>query len=240
MEWGQRPRRRSHRPLLGFGLAAYGYGTISALLVLYLTDRGLGGSRIGLAVFAAAFLAARWAGSPAVDRYGGAPVAVTVLTVEAAGFVLLAAVPTLPGALAGAALAGVGVSLMFPATVALTLHRSPDPGPGTSVGATTSFWDLGILIASPLSGLVAARAGYPAAFTIAAATALAAAALAIALGRTARSTTDDDSSQTHPTQMTLPRGKPARAWPTASPSQCYSGKRRENADIAVEGVKEDG
>lgn len=137
-------------------------------------------------MFAAAFLAARWAGSPAVDRYGGTPVSVCVLCVEAVGFVLLAALPTLVGALAGAALAGVGVRLMFPATVALTLHRSPNAGPGTTVGATTSFWDLGILVASPLSGLIAAHAGYPAAFALAAAAAVAAGGLAIALGHTAR------------------------------------------------------
>jgi len=187
-------------PGLGFGLSAYGYGTISALLVLYLTDRGLGGSSIGLAVFAGAFLAARWAGSPAVDRFGGAPVAVTVLTIEAAGFALLATVPTLSGALAGAALAGVGVSLMFPATVALTLHRSPNAGPGTSVGATTSFWDLGILVASPVSGLIAAAA------------AGVAAGLALALGRGAASGMGGGGgNQAHAPETTLSSSRRARA-----------------------------
>lgn len=43
--------------------------------------------------------------------------------VEVAGFLLLAAVHTLAAALTGAALVGVGVSLTFPATVALKTCR---------------------------------------------------------------------------------------------------------------------
>lgn len=56
---------------------------------------------------AAAFLATRWVGSPTVDRYGGATVAIVVLVVEVASFLLLATVHALPAALTGAALAGL-------------------------------------------------------------------------------------------------------------------------------------
>lgn len=55
----------------------------------------------------------------------------------------------------------------------MTLRRTDTVGAGTSVGATTSFWDLGILVAGPVSGLLATGPGYPAAF-LAAAAALAA------------------------------------------------------------------
>ena len=93
------------------------------VLILYLNDSGLGGAGVGLVVFAAAFLATRTVGSPTVDRYGGATAAIVVLVVEVAGFLLLATVHTLPAALTGAALVGVGVSLTFPATVALKTCR---------------------------------------------------------------------------------------------------------------------
>lgn len=66
-------------PGFGFELVAYGYGAISAVLILYLNDSGLGGASVGLVVFAAAFLATRTVGSPTVDRYGGATVAIVVL-----------------------------------------------------------------------------------------------------------------------------------------------------------------
>ncbi|MBT2212879.1 hypothetical protein [Actinomadura sp. NEAU-AAG7] len=56
-------------PGVCLGLAAYGYGTLTALLVLY-----LGGWQMGPAMFAVPFLLSRSAGSPLVDRYGGAAV----------------------------------------------------------------------------------------------------------------------------------------------------------------------
>lgn len=157
-------------------------------MILYLTDSGLGGASVGLVVFAAAFLATRWVGSPTVDRYGGATVAVVVLLIEFAGFVLLAAVHALSAALTGAALVGIGISLTFPATVAMTLRRTGTVGAGTSVGATTSFWDLGILVAAPVSGLLAAGPGYPAAFLVAAAAALGAFAVCAYLRHPQRGT----------------------------------------------------
>jgi len=51
----------------------------------------------------------------------------------------------------------------------MTLRRTGTASAGSSVGATTSFWDLGILTAGPVSGLLAIGPGYPAAFLAAAA-----------------------------------------------------------------------
>ena len=106
------------------GLASYGYGTLTALLVLFFGYLGSTGSTgggagqgFGLAVFSAPFLATRAAGSPLVDRYGG---------------------------LGSAA------------------HRRASAA--AAVGAMTSFWDLGILAAGPVAGLIAADAGFRAAF----------------------------------------------------------------------------
>jgi MFS family permease len=70
---------------------------------------------------------------------------------------------------------GAGVSLMFPATVALTLSRTGNVRAGTAVGATL-FWDVGILAAGPIGGLLT-HLGYQRAF--AAAALLAASAIAI-------------------------------------------------------------
>jgi hypothetical protein len=75
------------------GLASYGYGTLTALLVLFLGTRGLGGQTVqalGLAAFSAALLMTRAAGSPLVDTYGGLTVARWVLLAESAGLILLA------------------------------------------------------------------------------------------------------------------------------------------------------
>jgi MFS family permease len=170
-------------PGLVLGLSAYGYGTISALLLLYLRHDGLGGDRIALAVFAAAFLLARVLGSPLVDRWGGDRVAFGFLVVQGAGLLLVALASHLGVALVGTVLAGVGLALMYPAAVALTLHRTGPLRPGTSVGVMTSFWDLGIMIAGPLGGWIAAESAYPVPFGLAVAASAVAALLVAALLR---------------------------------------------------------
>ncbi|WP_051580735.1 MFS transporter [Pseudonocardia acaciae] len=172
--WRDLVPRGAGLPGLCLGMASYGYGTLTALLVLYLTGKGSGAQGVALTVFAVAFLAVRAAGSPLIDRYGGAAVARVVLGFAAAGLALLAAVPTDPAVLLGTALAGVGVGLMFPATTAMTLQRTHARAPGLAVGAMTSLWDVGVLVAGPAGGLVADHLGYRPAFALAAAVALAA------------------------------------------------------------------
>ncbi|MFE7118051.1 MFS transporter [Streptomyces sp. NPDC057654] len=157
-------------PGLAFGLSSYGYGTVNALLVLHLHHDGIGGESAALAVFAAGFLLARALGSPLVDRKGGVRVALGSLVVEAVGLLLIAGTGNEVLALAGTVLAGAGVALMYPATVAMTLHRTGALRPGTSVGVMTSYWDLGIMAAGPLGGLIAGHAGYTTSFAVAAVT----------------------------------------------------------------------
>jgi MFS family permease len=172
-------------PGLGLGLAAYGYGTINALLVLlvlFLRTGHLGGDAVALAVFAVGFLLARAFGSPLVDRYGGARMAAPVLIIEAAGLGVVASASSMTVALLGTAVAGLGLGVIYPATVSMTLHRAGGSGVGASVGVMTSFWDLGLLAAGPISGLLAAGPGFRVAFGFAGVVALGALAIAVSLG----------------------------------------------------------
>lgn len=170
-------------PGLIFGAAAYGYGTISALLVLYLNHSMVAGSSIGLTVFAAAFLFVRLVGSPVADRLRRKTLTIINLCVEASGLIVVATAHTLTTAMIGTALTGAGVGLMFPAIVALTLNRVRGERAGAAVGAASSLWDIGIMIAGPLGGALT-HLGYPAAFTVAAFIACAAAAVAATLSDT--------------------------------------------------------
>lgn len=157
-------------PLPGaiLGLAAYCYGTVAALLVLRLRADHLGTDGFALSVFAGAFLLLRFAGSPLVDRYGGRMVAVSTIAVEVVALVVIARAGTPVAALVGTAFAGFGMALIYPACVSMTLDRVRGLRPGVSMGVMTSFWDLGVLAAGPLGGLIAERAGFPAAFLVAA------------------------------------------------------------------------
>jgi MFS family permease len=167
-------------PSVMFGLAAYGYGTLSAVLVLYL-DSGPGGSSLGLPVFAAAFLLVRVMGSRLVDRAGGRTVAAASLIVEALGFVVITASGTAAGVLVGVALVGAGCSLAFPAAVGIAVARSPHEAAGATVAGMTSFWDLGILAAGVSAGILAEALGFRAAFIAALAAALLALIVAVSM-----------------------------------------------------------
>jgi MFS family permease len=157
-------------PLPGaiIGLAAYCYGTIAALLVLRLRAGGIGVDGYALTVFAGAFLIVRFAGSPLVDRYGGRLVAASAVGIEALALVGIATTGSAAGALVLTALAGVGLALIYPACASMTLDRVSGTRPGVSMGVMTSFWDLGVMAAGPLGGLVAEQLGFPMAFVVAA------------------------------------------------------------------------
>lgn len=157
-------------PLPGaiIGLAAYCYGTVAALLVLRLRADAIGVDGSALAVFAGAFLVVRFAGSPLVDRFGGRVVATCTVAVEIVALAGIALARGPVGALVFVASAGVGLALIYPACVSMTLDRVRGLRPGVSMGVMTSFWDLGVLVAGPFGGLVAERAGFRAAFLVAA------------------------------------------------------------------------
>jgi MFS family permease len=183
--WRQVLPRGAGLPGLVFGAAGYGYGTISALLVLFL-DHSMGaGSSIGLTVFAAAFLFARLAGSPVADRLRRKTLTIGNLCVEAGGLIVVATAHTPAAAMVGTATTGAGVGLMFPAVVALTLSRVGGERAGAAVGAASSLWDIGIMIAGPLGGALV-HLGYPAPFVAAALIVCAAVVLAAVLSETPR------------------------------------------------------
>ncbi|GAA1124404.1 hypothetical protein GCM10009630_22930 [Kribbella jejuensis] len=176
-------------PLPGaiIGLAAYCYGTVAALLVLRLRAAHLHVDGFALSVFAGAFLLLRFAGSPLVDRYGGRVVAVVTIAVEIAALVGIALADGPGQAIVATAFAGFGMALIYPACVSLTLDRVRGLRPGVSMGVMTSFWDLGVMVAGPLGGLIAERAGFRTAFLVAAGAGLACIGVLLRMPRRARS-----------------------------------------------------
>jgi MFS family permease len=193
--WTDVVPRGASVPGLAFGLSSYGYGTVAALLVLHLRHDGIGADGYALAVFAAAFLLTRAAGSPAGDRFGGRRVAGASVLAELVGLVLIAAGGSLVPTLVGIVLAGAGVALMYPSTVAVTLGRTGALRPGTSVGVMTSYWDLGIMVAGPAGGAIAAGTSYPLAFTVAAVVAVLSLAITTVVLRARPSATERDEAR---------------------------------------------
>ena len=150
--------RAARRPGAILGLASFGYGTVNAFAVL---EAGAP----ALAVFAAAFLAVRLAGSRLVDDLGPRTV---ILLSTALETVALAGVAS-GGALPALALSGASVALVFPALAVWVVEAAPEGERGAAVGAMTSCWDAGIAAAGPAGALLVAHGDLAPAFLLASA-----------------------------------------------------------------------
>ena len=93
----------------------------------------------------------------------------------------LASVPA--AAQAGAALAGFGFSLVFPALGVEAVRNVPTHDRGTALGVYTAFIDLSLGISGPIAGIIVLALGYPPIFLFAAAMAGSSMAILIMLYR---------------------------------------------------------
>lgn len=177
------------RPALLPGIAltfgAAGYAGLAAFVVLHLDARGVGHGVVVLSVFSAVYAGTRLVIGHLPDRLGPRRVATWCGVGEAVGLLVIAVAPNLPVAVAGSVVMGVGFSLLHPSLALMVMNRTDPARQGAAIGAYTSFWDLGLAVWGPATGLVAAGLGYPAVFVAGAAGAAVAAAMALRIGRPA-------------------------------------------------------
>jgi predicted MFS family arabinose efflux permease len=86
-------------------------------------------------------------------------------------------------AAAGAALTGLGYSLVFPGLGVEAVRRAPPESRGVAMGAYTACLDLALGVSGPALGLVASGAGLGAVFLVSAFVVLGAAVVAVRLLR---------------------------------------------------------
>jgi MFS family permease len=168
---------------MSLALGGVGYSTLATFVTLFYLSRHWSGAALCLTAFGLAFIAARLLFIQTIDRFGGFPVAIACLSVESLGTALLwrASQPTM--ALAGAALAGFGFSLVFPALGVEAVKRVTLNNRGAALGVFTAFADVSFFLTGPLAGAVIGLWGYPSVFLFALICVLAALGIAIALER---------------------------------------------------------
>jgi MFS family permease len=98
-------------------LGGIGYSVLATFVTLYYASRHWNphGAALCLTAFGIAFIAARLLFIHSIDRFGGLTVAIVCLTVESVGVLLIWSANSPWMASGGAALAGFGYSLVFPA-----------------------------------------------------------------------------------------------------------------------------
>lgn len=162
---------------MGLALGSIGFGCIATFITLFFAARGWAGAAGSLSVFGTMFVGARFVFGRSIPRFGGYRVAMVSFVVEALGLLVLWLAGSAVAAAAGAALAGLGFSLVFPALGVEAVQRIPAHSRGAAIGVFSVFLDIAMAIAGPVGGWVAAGMGFAAIYGLAALTAMLAVAL---------------------------------------------------------------
>ncbi len=130
-------------------------GAAADWLGLHITDDLAGSAAlaaVGYAVFATAMTAARFAGPPVLDRLGRVSALRLGGITTGVGIVVAALAPTIAVALVGGILWGLGVALIFPATMSAGGETPGRSAAGIATVATIGYG--GFLIGPPALGVL--------------------------------------------------------------------------------------
>jgi MFS family permease len=168
-------------PGTGAALASVGYGAILAFGTLLFVERGWTPVWLAFTAYAGALVVTRVFLGGLPDKLGGARVALAFMTIEAAGLALVwsASGPIL--AAVGAALTGLGYSLVYPGLGAEAIRRAPAASRGVTMGLYTACLDVALGFGSPMLGLLAGWTGIGPIFLASALVVLAAVPVALIL-----------------------------------------------------------
>lgn len=166
------------RPGCGLALAGIGFGCIASFSVLYFASMGWQGAALTLTAYGTGYIVIRLFFAYLPDRFGGAVVGMVSLLVIALGQVLMASAPSSVIAVAGAAITGMGYSLVYPSFGLIAIGYVKPESRGTAVAAFSAFFDISVGVTAPIAGVIATIANYRSVFTFGAIAALAGAAIA--------------------------------------------------------------
>ncbi|MGW0857516.1 MFS transporter [Streptomyces sp. NPDC002690] len=155
---------------------AYGEGALAEWSALHLSQdlhAAPGTAAVGYSLFALAMGVGRLTGTALLERFGQTRTLVLGGAAAAAGMLLGSLAPTVPLALAGFAVTGLGLANIFPVAVG---RAGALAGPGGVAAASTLGYG-GMLVGPPVIGFLADWLSLPTALTTVALLAAAAAAL---------------------------------------------------------------
>jgi len=139
---------------------ALGEGAANDWLALVLVDERGALESVGALTFAGFNLAmavGRFSGGRLIARHGRVPVLRLAGTSAVAGVLLVALVPSLTAAVLGGLLWGLGLSVVFPATMSAA-GEIPARGP-RAIGVVSTIGYAGFLAGAPTIGLIAEQVG---------------------------------------------------------------------------------
>jgi len=166
------------KPGLAVGFVNVHFPVITGFLILHLASHGNSGPA-AFSAYAGFILVSRFFLGSLPDRMHPRITFYFGISIMAAALLLLAGGPRPVFAIAAAGLLGFGFSFPWSSIASSVLKRTPVREHGTVVGVLSAFYDLFVGTSSFAAGAVSARFGYPAAFSMAAASLAVAAVMGI-------------------------------------------------------------
>jgi MFS family permease len=117
-------------------------------------------------LYGVVILIVRIFGARIPDRFGAAQTGLVALVGAGIGILMVSALPSTAGLMAGTVVFAVGMSLLYPALLLLSLHNIADSERASVVGTFSSFFDLSTGFGAAIAGLIAEFAGYRGAFAV--------------------------------------------------------------------------
>jgi MFS family permease len=168
---------------MGLALGGVGYSVLATFVTLFYASRNWNGAALCLTGFGFAFIAARLLFIRTIGHFGGFAVAKVCLAVESVGVLLLWLAVSPWMAFLGAAIAGCGHSLVFPALGVEAVERVPVENRGTALSVYTVFADVSFFLVGPVAGAVIGAFGYASVFGFALVCVLASLGIVMVLAR---------------------------------------------------------
>lgn len=168
-------------PGLGAGLSSIGYCAILAFSSLLYADHAWRPVWLAFTAFGAALIVARLIFGHLTDKLGGAKIASMFVLVQSTGLTLMGFAGNSMMASTGAALAGLGYSLVYPGLGVEAVRGTSAENRGLAMGIYTVFLDIAMAVGSPALGWIADPHGLNAVFLVSAAVALCTTAVALHL-----------------------------------------------------------
>jgi MFS family permease len=163
---------------IGLALGSIGFGCIATFITLFYAAHGWDNAALTLTIFGVVFVGVRFVFARTINRFGGYRVAMASLSIEAAGLAVLCMAGSAHIAIAGAAIAGLGFSLVFPALGVEAVNRVPRHSRGAALGIYSVSMDVAMAVTGPIGGWIAGGMSYNAVYGFAAVAAAAAVVLA--------------------------------------------------------------
>ncbi|MGS2740904.1 MFS transporter [Sinomicrobium sp. M5D2P17] len=136
------------------GLAGLGFGGLSNFITLYYDYFNWPNAVLCLSVFSVLFILGRLFFANQINSKGGLKVAFVCLVTEMIGLTILFLATHPNVALAGAAITGLGFSLVFPALGVEAVRLAPASNAGAALACYGLFIDISLGVTGPLEGAV--------------------------------------------------------------------------------------